>query len=104
MREPYVLQRTWDYFVEHLQGREPPSGVEFDHFVGQRGGIGQLTAPVVGNGQAGVRVRGPGADLHRPPERSDRFIPSPKSLQGACRVVMQHWVHWIDPQRLSDEL
>jgi len=22
--EPYVVRRTWDYFVEHLQGRRPP--------------------------------------------------------------------------------
>jgi dipeptidyl aminopeptidase/acylaminoacyl peptidase len=26
--EPYVVRRTWDYFVEHLQGREPPPGFE----------------------------------------------------------------------------
>lgn len=23
-QEPYVIRRTWDYFVRHLQGREPP--------------------------------------------------------------------------------
>ena len=22
--EPYVVRRTWDYFVEHLRGEEPP--------------------------------------------------------------------------------
>lgn len=25
LREPYPLQRSWDYMVRHLQGREPPS-------------------------------------------------------------------------------
>ncbi|HJU74066.1 MAG TPA: DPP IV N-terminal domain-containing protein [Gemmatimonadaceae bacterium] len=24
--EPYVVKRTWDYFVEHLLGKEPPAG------------------------------------------------------------------------------
>jgi dipeptidyl aminopeptidase/acylaminoacyl peptidase len=24
--EPYVLKRTWDYFVEHLLGKAPPEG------------------------------------------------------------------------------
>ena len=23
--EPYAVRRTWDYFVEHLLGMEPPS-------------------------------------------------------------------------------
>ena len=23
--EPYVIRRTWDYFVTHLQGRRPPN-------------------------------------------------------------------------------
>ncbi len=27
-REPYLIRRTWDYFVEHLLGAEPPT--EFD--------------------------------------------------------------------------
>jgi dipeptidyl aminopeptidase/acylaminoacyl peptidase len=22
--EPYVMRRTWDYFVRHLRGEEPP--------------------------------------------------------------------------------
>ena len=26
--EPYMIRRTWDYFVEHLLGAEPPR--EFD--------------------------------------------------------------------------
>ena len=26
--EPYVIRRTWDYFVKHLQGREPPEDYE----------------------------------------------------------------------------
>ena len=26
--EPYVVRRTWDYFVEHLLGQQPPSGFE----------------------------------------------------------------------------
>jgi dipeptidyl-peptidase 4 len=26
--EPYVIRRTWDYFVKHLQGREPPEDFE----------------------------------------------------------------------------
>ena len=26
--EPYVIRRTWDYFVEHLLGQEPPGGFE----------------------------------------------------------------------------
>ena len=24
--EPYVVKRTWDYFVQHLLGKEPPAG------------------------------------------------------------------------------
>ena len=24
--EPYVVRRTWDYFVEHLLGQDPPTG------------------------------------------------------------------------------
>ncbi len=24
--EPYVIRRTWDYFVEHLKGEDPPKG------------------------------------------------------------------------------
>lgn len=24
--EPYVVKRTWDYFVQHLLGKEPPQG------------------------------------------------------------------------------
>jgi len=27
-REPYLIRRTWDYFVEHLMGAEPPQGYE----------------------------------------------------------------------------
>ncbi|WP_419943575.1 alpha/beta hydrolase family protein [Candidatus Palauibacter sp.] len=23
-REPYLIRRTWDYFVQHLMGAEPP--------------------------------------------------------------------------------
>jgi hypothetical protein len=23
--EPYVIQQTWDYFVRHLRGEEPPA-------------------------------------------------------------------------------
>ncbi len=26
--EPYVVRRTWDYFVEHLLGQQPPTGFE----------------------------------------------------------------------------
>ena len=26
--EPYVIRRTWDYFVRHLRGEEPPAGYE----------------------------------------------------------------------------
>ena len=26
--EPYIVRRTWDYFVEHLLGQEPPAGFE----------------------------------------------------------------------------
>jgi len=26
--DPYFIRRTWDYFVEHLLGVEPPSGYE----------------------------------------------------------------------------
>ena len=26
--EPYVVRRTWDYFVRHLRGEEPPEGFE----------------------------------------------------------------------------
>ena len=26
--EPYMVRRTWDYFVRHLQGGEPPEGFE----------------------------------------------------------------------------
>jgi dipeptidyl aminopeptidase/acylaminoacyl peptidase len=26
--EPYVVRRTWDYFVKHLLGKEPPEGFE----------------------------------------------------------------------------
>jgi dipeptidyl aminopeptidase/acylaminoacyl peptidase len=26
--EPYVVRKTWDYFVEHLLGAEPPTGFE----------------------------------------------------------------------------
>jgi dipeptidyl aminopeptidase/acylaminoacyl peptidase len=26
--EPYVIRRTWDYFVRHLKGEEPPTGYE----------------------------------------------------------------------------
>jgi len=26
--EPYVIRRTWDYFVRHLRGEEPPTGYE----------------------------------------------------------------------------
>ena len=26
--EPYVVRRTWDYFVRHLRGEEPPAGFE----------------------------------------------------------------------------
>jgi dipeptidyl-peptidase 4 len=26
--EPYVIRRTWDYFVTHLMGEEPPSRYE----------------------------------------------------------------------------
>lgn len=26
--EPYMVRRTWDYFVRHLQGAEPPAGYE----------------------------------------------------------------------------
>jgi hypothetical protein len=26
--EPYVVRRTWDYFVEHLLGVEPPVDVD----------------------------------------------------------------------------
>ena len=24
-REPYLIRRTWDYFVEHLMGSQPPA-------------------------------------------------------------------------------
>ena len=24
--EPYIIRKTWDYFVRHLAGEEPPSG------------------------------------------------------------------------------
>jgi dipeptidyl aminopeptidase/acylaminoacyl peptidase len=27
-REPYVIRKTWDYFVRHLAGEEPPTGYE----------------------------------------------------------------------------
>ncbi len=27
-KEPYVIRKTWDYFVEHLAGEEPPTGYE----------------------------------------------------------------------------
>jgi dipeptidyl aminopeptidase/acylaminoacyl peptidase len=30
--EPYVLRRTWDYFVKHLLGVEPPSDFEIRRF------------------------------------------------------------------------
>ena len=26
--EPYVIRRTWDYFVEHLRGETPPQDYE----------------------------------------------------------------------------
>ena len=26
--EPYVIRRTWDYFLRHLRGEEPPAGYE----------------------------------------------------------------------------
>ena len=29
-REPYVVRRTWDYFVEHLLGEEPPAGYKIE--------------------------------------------------------------------------
>ena len=29
-REPYVIRRTWDYFVEHLLGEEPPRGYKIE--------------------------------------------------------------------------
>jgi dipeptidyl aminopeptidase/acylaminoacyl peptidase len=28
--EPYVLRRTWDYFVEHLLGETPPAEYEIE--------------------------------------------------------------------------
>jgi dipeptidyl aminopeptidase/acylaminoacyl peptidase len=28
-REAYVVRRTWDYFVRHLMGAEPPREYEF---------------------------------------------------------------------------
>ena len=27
-KEPYVIRKTWDYFVKHLAGEEPPTGYE----------------------------------------------------------------------------
>ncbi len=27
-REPYLIRRTWDYFVEHLMGATPPKDYE----------------------------------------------------------------------------
>jgi len=24
-QDPYVIRRTWDYFVKHLLGKEPPA-------------------------------------------------------------------------------
>jgi dipeptidyl-peptidase 4 len=30
--EPYVLRRTWDYFVKHLLGKEPPEDFEIRRF------------------------------------------------------------------------
>ncbi|MGH7468021.1 MAG: DPP IV N-terminal domain-containing protein [Longimicrobiales bacterium] len=30
--EPYVVRRTWDYFVKHLLGKEPPEGFEIRRF------------------------------------------------------------------------
>ena len=29
-REPYIIRRTWDYFVEHLKGDEPPAGYKIE--------------------------------------------------------------------------
>jgi dipeptidyl aminopeptidase/acylaminoacyl peptidase len=29
-REPYVIRRTWDYFVKHLLGEEPPVGYRLE--------------------------------------------------------------------------
>jgi dipeptidyl aminopeptidase/acylaminoacyl peptidase len=29
-REPYVIRRTWDYFVRHLLGEEPPAGYKIE--------------------------------------------------------------------------
>ena len=26
--EPYMIRRTWDYFVRNLKGEEPPEGYE----------------------------------------------------------------------------
>jgi hypothetical protein len=28
--DPYAIRRTWDYFVEHLQGEEPPKGYRIE--------------------------------------------------------------------------
>ena len=28
--EPYVIRRTWDYFVRHLLGEEPPAGYRIE--------------------------------------------------------------------------
>jgi dipeptidyl aminopeptidase/acylaminoacyl peptidase len=33
--EPYVLRRTWDYFVKHLLGKEPPEDFEIRRFQSQ---------------------------------------------------------------------
>ena len=29
-REAYVIRRTWDYFVQHLLGEEPPAGYKLE--------------------------------------------------------------------------
>lgn len=34
LNEPYVIRRRWDYFVEHLLGREPPADYEIRRPVG----------------------------------------------------------------------
>jgi dipeptidyl-peptidase-4 len=32
--EPYVIRRTWDYFVRHLLGTDPPRGYEIVRPIG----------------------------------------------------------------------
>jgi hypothetical protein len=30
--QPYVMRRVWDYFVEHLLGKEPPLNFEMKEY------------------------------------------------------------------------